>query len=412
MFAAGAIRPVLTGLASLRYDAAIIGAGADGLAAAAQLARAGRSTVVIDRAAETGGRLRTREFRPGHFASPYLDSVPELPPELLKTLNVALRPAGPVAGAAREALDKARTVAFAAAGFRRRGWLPDPGRQVHAIAGPGAHAMPRMETVRGGLGSLAKALDTAARTAGAELRLGVPAIDLLVDKNVFGRARARGVLLADGSRVEARAVLSTLDLQQSMFFWRRMPGSLMAQARSFRFAGRVARLLLALDRPVGESAFMLPGDSDAVTAWRDGRLAAQPALLFDPVSVRDPSLAPEGSATATVTVDSVPNRLQDGAWTHARRVAFAAQILARLARHQPALLTALKAVDIIMPTDMEAELGITEGDLEGGRLDQEDGRPGPRTTLRRFYLGGPSTQASRLGTGASGLAAAIAMLAD
>ena len=339
----------------MRYDAAIIGAGADGLAAAAQLARAGRSTVVIDRAAETGGRLRTREFRPGHFASPYLDSVPELPPELLKTLDVALRPAGPVAGAAREALERARMVAFAAAGFRRWGWLSDAGSPVHSISGPGVHAMPRMETVRGGLGALAKALETAARTAGAELRLGVPAIDLLVDKNVFGRARARGVLLADGSRVEARAVLSTLDLQQSIFFWRRMPAALMAQARSFRFAGRAARLLLALERPVGESAFMLPGDSQAATAWRDGRLPAQ---------------------------------------------------------HQPALLTALKAVDIILPADMEAELGITEGDLEGGRLGEQDGLPGPRTALPRFYLGGPSTPASRLGTGAAGLAAAIAMLAD
>ena len=396
----------------MRYDAAIIGAGADGLAAAAQLARAGRSTVVIDRAAETGGRLRTREFRPGHFASPYLDSVPELPPELLKTLDVALRPAGPVAGAAREALERARMVAFAAAGFRRRGWLSDAGSPVHSISGPGVHAMPRMETVRGGLGALAKALETAARTAGAELRLGVPAIDLLVDKNVFGRARARGVLLADGSRVEARAVLSTLDLQQSMFFWRRMPAALMAQARSFRFAGRAARLLLALERPVGESAFMLPGDSQAATAWRDGRLPAQPELIFDPISVRDPSLAPEGAATATVTVDHVPARLQDGAWTHRRRVAFAAHVLARLAQHQPALLTALKAVDIILPADMEAELGITEGDLEGGRLGEQDGLPGPRTALPRFYLGGPSTPASRLGTGAAGLAAAIAMLAD
>jgi phytoene dehydrogenase-like protein len=272
--------------------------------------------------------------------------------------------------------------------------------------------MPQMETVHGGLGALAKAFETAARSAGAELRLGVPAIDLLVDKNVFGRARAGGVLLADGSRVEARAVLSTLDLQQSMFFWRRMPASLMARARSFRFAGRAGRLLLALNRPVGENAFILPGNSEAAAAWRDGRLPALPALTFNPVSVRDPSLAPEGAATATVTVDNVPTRLQDGAWTHRRRVEFASQVLARLTQHQPALLTALKAVDIILPADMEAELGITEGDLEGGSVNDKEDRPGPRTALPRFYLGGPSTQASTLGTGASGLAAAIAMLAD
>ncbi len=74
------------------YDTAIIGAGADGLAAAAHLARAGATVVVIERAERCGGRLQTRQFRPGFFASPFADLVAEIPPAILQTLgDVSLR---------------------------------------------------------------------------------------------------------------------------------------------------------------------------------------------------------------------------------------------------------------------------------------------------------------------------------
>ena len=55
----------------MRYDAAIIGAGANGLAAAATLARAGLKVIVLERATRVGGRAATREFHPGFRASPF-----------------------------------------------------------------------------------------------------------------------------------------------------------------------------------------------------------------------------------------------------------------------------------------------------------------------------------------------------
>ena len=57
----------------MQYDAAIIGAGADGLSAAGHLARAGLKVAVIERSTRAGGRLETRVFHPGFSASPFLD---------------------------------------------------------------------------------------------------------------------------------------------------------------------------------------------------------------------------------------------------------------------------------------------------------------------------------------------------
>src|ERR1700753_1837961 len=73
----------------VRYDAAIIGAGADGLAAAILLARANLSVIVVERGATPGGRCGTRTFAPGYSASPFLDDVRALPPALAKSLGLA-----------------------------------------------------------------------------------------------------------------------------------------------------------------------------------------------------------------------------------------------------------------------------------------------------------------------------------
>src|SRR5271170_1534401 len=72
----------------LRYDAAIIGAGANGLTAAAVLTRAGLKTVVIERGHEAGGRLVTDTFHPGFLASAFADRAPEIPAEVSAALTL------------------------------------------------------------------------------------------------------------------------------------------------------------------------------------------------------------------------------------------------------------------------------------------------------------------------------------
>ncbi len=432
----------------MRYDAAIIGAGADGLTAAATLATAGLKVVVLERAPRAGGRLATLEFHPGHFASPFTDRVADVPPAIARGLSLKLRPAPSLPQALRTSRNGALARALSAAvetppsGALARWLAPPPeswpgedlaiapladwpefrdaasaGRALDPELAGSALALlswPCVEALSGGLGALGEDFIRAAETAGAEIRLGQEAVEV-----VIAEARAAGVALADGGRVMADAVISTLDLKQSLlslFPWSVLPASMLQEARNWRVAGATARLLLALKRPLKrEKPLFLAGDDQARAAFRHGAVPATPPLLLDPVSRRDPNLAPPGAATATVTLSAIPYRLFDGGWTPEKRTALAARTLLRIDSALPGTLATISAVRIFTPRDMESLLGTTGGDLDGGVLTPDQMlslRPGPRTPLPGFYLGGRSTQAGPLGTGAAGFAAAAALMAD
>ena len=73
----------------LLYDAAIIGAGVEGLTAAVLLARAGLRVCIVERGERAGGRCLAREFHPGYRASPFADQIRAIPPALYWELDLA-----------------------------------------------------------------------------------------------------------------------------------------------------------------------------------------------------------------------------------------------------------------------------------------------------------------------------------
>jgi phytoene dehydrogenase-like protein len=277
-------------------------------------------------------------------------------------------------------------------------------------------ALAGAEPLSGGLGRLAEAF--AACTGEAELRPGLEASAVTVRRGCFG-SQVTGLVLADGQQVQADAVISTLDFKTSIFslFSRAaLPPAMTAAAAGFRMGGGTARLLLALRHaPAASAPLLLPGDAHARAAFRRGVLPEKPPLLVDPVSARDPSLAPAGGAVLTVTMGAIPMRLFDGVWIAEKRQRLAAGALRRIEAALPGTLSGLTGIRIIAPPDIEARLRASDGDLDGGQLAPDQMlalRPGARTALAGFYLGGASNAAGPLGTGAAGFAAAISLLAD
>lgn len=95
-----------------QYDAIVIGAGANGLVAAAALGRAGLSVLVIERHERVGGLGRVEEFAPGFRAAPLALDGGWLPPVVARGLGLDGR-----AGLERAHPDAAVTVAAAPGEF-------------------------------------------------------------------------------------------------------------------------------------------------------------------------------------------------------------------------------------------------------------------------------------------------------
>jgi phytoene dehydrogenase-like protein len=483
---------------AVRYDAAIIGAGTNGLAAASVLAGAGLKTIVIERAQVCGGRATTRKFHPGFRASPYCDEIAAIPPEIFRALDLARHGAifvpspsslalwpdrqhqvlnwspdtiwNRLRDAARVRTSDVLTRAFEdASRVERNYWWhtasdaePWPGEewshrsladmlteslsiedaQAHFLAealsgrsadlflnGSALHLLaPANGTFAGGLATLAGALTAAARSAGAEISLGLEASDIRLKGD-----RVAAVRLADGTEIEARAVISTLDMRRtffSLFAWKDLPQAVVQRASAFRHAGGTARLLIALDAPPSLGADFVSGPvhvapgietfAKAHATCAAATIPDFPPLTLRLVSVADPRLAPVGKAVLTATIGCIPHRLFDGPWTNEKRAALRKQVLAQIESVLPGTTEHVVDADLILPPDIEDVLGVTEGDLDGGEIapDQMFGFrgfvncPGGRTPIKGLYLGGRSSPAGLSGTCAAGVMAARAVAAD
>ena len=85
---AGAPAPTYDGAVATRYDAVVIGGGHNGLTAAAYLARAGRSVLVLEKRHVLGGAAVTEEVVPGFRFSEMSYVVSLLRPEIIRELNL------------------------------------------------------------------------------------------------------------------------------------------------------------------------------------------------------------------------------------------------------------------------------------------------------------------------------------
>jgi phytoene dehydrogenase-like protein len=277
--------------------------------------------------------------------------------------------------------------------------------------------------VKGGPGAIARALEQAASRAGAEIRVGAQVTRILVRDE-----RAHGVVLDDGSAIEAGCVVSAVDPRRTFlelcdamdlapeFLWR---------MRNYRAHGTLAKMNLALtglpdfDGLAPEALtgrIRITPDIDYLERAFDhskyGRYSTEPYVEITLPSVGDTALAPSGAHVLSAYVQFAPYRLREGTW-ETERDALARVVIETIERHAPGLRGLIVAQQVITPLDLERAHGFSGGHIFHGELALDQmlsmrpllGWGQYRSPIPRLYLCSSGTHP---GTGMTGLSGANA----
>ena len=133
----------------------------------------------------------------------------------------------------------------------------------------------------------------------------------------------------------------------------------------------------------------------------------------------DPTLAPEGKHIMTAFVQYVPYGLREGTWDE-KRDALGRRVVDKIGEYAPNVPTAIEALNVLTPLDLERTYGLTEGNIFHGDLNIEQlffMRPVPgwssyRTPVDGLYLCGAGVHPGGGVTGAPGYAASHRVLRD
>jgi len=250
--------------------------------------------------------------------------------------------------------------------------------------------------------------------------------------------RASGVVLDDGEEIQARIVVSNLDVRRTfleIMDANDLPEEFVSQVRNFKIRGSSGKLNIALDGlphfpaiPRGSPSSrgdMHVTDSiemfeRAYDDWKEGRWSRAPYIDMLMPSQIDPTLAPGGKHYMSVFVQYCPYKLADGEWDAAKRQAFGRTVIDTIAEHSPDFKDLILHAEIRTPWDLENEVGLTEGNIFQGELTFDQllfNRPIPgyaqyRAPVRGIYMCGSSTHPGGGVMGAPGANAASAILRD
>jgi phytoene dehydrogenase-like protein len=287
--------------------------------------------------------------------------------------------------------------------------------------------------VMGGMGAITQAIAASARDFGVEIRTASPVARISVRDG-----RATGVVLEDGTQIEAGVVLSNADPKRT-FLKLVAPQHLAEEFRrdiaAIKMAGPSAKLNMVLSeepRVIGRPADAAPRERAmlSITPTLEGAQRCADIARFGDIpdelwidcvipSLVDPSLCPPDRHMMTCFIQYVPYKLREGTWDE-KREALADSIIRQIARHMPNVPGAVLARRMLTPLDLENIYGLTEGnifhgDLHLGQLFSM--RPVPRwsqyrSPVKGLYLCGAGAHPGGGVTGAPGHNAAMQVLKD
>jgi phytoene dehydrogenase-like protein len=283
---------------------------------------------------------------------------------------------------------------------------------------------------RGGTGAVSEAIAAAAREEGAEIRT-----EAAVDHIITRSGRATGVALSSGEEIEAKVVLSSLDVRQTfvnLLDSSELDSDFRSELARYKFRGSSGKVNLALD---GLPDFTcLPGRGEHLRgaisfspsidymerAYDDakyGRFSRRPYIDMIIPTLVDPAMAPPGKHVMSCFVQYAPYHLAEGNWDD-QREAFGDAVIDTIAERAPNIKDIILHRQVLTPLDLERTFGLSEGNIFHGELSLEQlfvNRPVPgwaryRTPVEGLWLNGSATHPGGGLMGAPGRIAALEVL--
>ncbi len=286
---------------------------------------------------------------------------------------------------------------------------------------------------RGGMGAITQALTQSFKASG-----GAIVTDAEVAGVIVRNGRATGVTLANGDQYDARTIVSNADVKRTFLKLvdeNELPGRFVKQVRNFKMRGSSGKVNIALDSlpefpALPKNSPCIKGDmhfTDSIERmergyddWKAGRWSADPFLDMMIPTTMDPTMAPPGKHFMSCFVQYCPPKLHTGEWTDADRDAFGQTVINQIADYSPGFKDRIIHMEVRTPRELEAEVGLTEGNIFQGELTFDQllfNRPVPgyaqyRSPISGLYICGSSTHPGGGVMGAPGRNAALEILHD
>jgi phytoene dehydrogenase-like protein len=286
---------------------------------------------------------------------------------------------------------------------------------------------------RGGMGAVSKSIAGAFQAAGGELRTEA-GVDQIIAKN----GKVTGVALENGDEIAGRTVVSAMDVKRTFLTCMDsgdLPEAFRKRVENFKIRGSSGKLNIALDGmptfpalPEGSSLYnadmhfidSMERMERAYDDWKDGTWSKDPYIDMVIPTLNDPTMAPPGKHFMSCFVQYCPYKIEGRDWTSEEKDAFGQSVINQVANYSPDFKDLILHVEVRTPQDIEAEIGITEGNIFHGELTMDQllfNRPVPgyaqyRGPVDGLYLCGSSTHPGGGVMAAPGANAAREILAD
>jgi phytoene dehydrogenase-like protein len=283
--------------------------------------------------------------------------------------------------------------------------------------------------VRGGMGSISKALAASAEAHGARILL-----DAEVGQILTKDGRAKGVALANGDTYTADTILSNADAVRTFGLLDTAPPPQIAVAlKNWKTNGVSCKINMAVSElpdfrvmPGTEpgpqhlgTVHLAPTMEFLEAAWSDARQgipSRNPMVEVYIQSGTDRSLAPPGKHILSCFTQYFPYELADGLDYEAEKQRYADRVVEIIAQHAPNVPASIEARQVLTPRDIEERFGITGGHIFHGEITPDQmfggrlGMRGPQTPVPGLTFCGSAAYPGGCVSGIPGWNAARAVL--